>query len=167
MSDAIYFYGHKNEYGFMSNFYPCVFKLNCTINGVKQSVSFNCSEQYFTFKKCMMFDENNTMLIHQILTEDKPSKIKALGRQVVNFDGATWDQHKFKIMMKALKYKFGQNEELMMMLQMTRGKILYEASPKDKIWGIGMNAIKGIASDPSTYGQNLLGQSLMIIRDGE
>jgi ribA/ribD-fused uncharacterized protein len=164
---AIYFYGHVNRFGFLSNFYPCEFKIKCTVDNEKCTIQFNCSEQYFMYKKCMLFDKNNTLLIHKILSATVASKIKAFGRQVLNFDNEIWSQHKCKIMLKALKYKFGQNDDLMSLLQSTKGKMLYEASSRDKVWGIGISLPNAINVDPSLYGENLLGSCLVKIRDGQ
>jgi predicted NAD-dependent protein-ADP-ribosyltransferase YbiA (DUF1768 family) len=74
-NDAIYFYGHKNPFGYLSNFYPCEFKSICKVNDSKRTIAFNCSEQYFMFKKCQLFDPANTMLMHKIISEINPVKI--------------------------------------------------------------------------------------------
>ena len=45
-------------------------------------------------------------------------------------------------MLNALYYKFSQNSILQQKLLNTGNKKLYEASPRDKIWGIGFSAEK-------------------------
>ena len=67
-------------------------------------------------------------------------------------------------MCDGLYYKFSQNSNLQDLLLKTNNKILYEASPRDKLWGIGLSAQKAITKDVSTYGKNLLGKCLMNIR---
>ena len=48
----------------------------------------------------------------------------------------------------------------------TRERILVEASPLDRIWGIGLAAADPAAAAPSTWnGLNLLGFALMDARD--
>jgi ribA/ribD-fused uncharacterized protein len=48
----------------------------------------------------------------------------------------------------------------------TGDKILVEASPYDTIWGIGLKATDERATDITQWrGENLLGFSLMIVRD--
>ena len=50
----------------------------------------------------------------------------------------------------------------------TGGAILAEASPHDRIWGIGLSADDPKAVRPDQWqGQNLLGRILMEIRDRE
>ena len=44
-------------------------------------------------------------------------------------------------------------------------KIIAEASPRDKIWGIGFDASKAIQVPKNKYSQNLLGKALMQVRN--
>ena len=159
--DKIYFYGSKGKYGFLSNFYKCNFE--CFINN--NIVEFNCSEQYFMYFKCITFDPNNSELLNMILKETNPVKIKSLGRKVNNFDEKIWTSKKYSVMLNALYYKFSQNSILQQKLLNTDNKKLYEASPRDRIWGIGFSAEKAIHIETIKYGCNLLGNALMEIRD--
>ena len=62
--------------------------------------------------------------------------------------------------------KFSQNKELKKFLLETGDKILVEASPTDKIWGIGMDQKNPDIYNPNNWkGLNLLGFSLMHVRD--
>jgi len=143
---------------YLSNFYKCNFK---DTNNNK----FNCSEQYFMFYKCLTFDSNNKILLTNILNENDPKKIKQFGRLVPNFNQEIWNTKKYNIMVDSLSYKFNQNENLKNKLIKTNNKYLYEASPYDKIWGIGYNKKTAIKTDISKYGLNLLGKALMEIRN--
>lgn len=95
-----------------------------------------------------------------------PKEIKKLGREVSNFDQAVWNKNKLEIVIKANYNKFTQNSELLKQLLATGDRVLVEASPWDRIWGVGLGA-----DDPDVYdrdkwkGQNLLGQALMTVRD--
>jgi ribA/ribD-fused uncharacterized protein len=56
--------------------------------------------------------------------------------------------------------EFGRNAELG-----TGEQVLVEASPRDRIWGIGLAADDPRAADPATWrGLNLLGFALMQAR---
>ena len=62
--------------------------------------------------------------------------------------------------------KFTQNEELRLFLIGTKDRVLVEASPYDKIWGIGMSVDNENIENPLTWkGLNLLGFALMEVRD--
>lgn len=62
--------------------------------------------------------------------------------------------------------KFGGHPELKDFLLATHGRVLVEASPVDRIWGIGLTAEDDRAASPSTWrGLNLLGFALMTARD--
>jgi ribA/ribD-fused uncharacterized protein len=61
--------------------------------------------------------------------------------------------------------KFGQNAELRSYLLETGDKVLVEASPVDRVWGIGLAADDPRAEQPSEWtGLNLLGFALMRAR---
>jgi len=156
-SDDIYFFREYNENGYMSNFYPT----NFTDDGIP----FNCSEQWFMYQKCLTFDPNNNRLRCLILTELNPKMVKKYGRQVKNFDEDIWNSKKYDIMVDALRLKFNQNLEIKKKLLSTKGKKLYEASPYDKIWGIGVNYQTANHINKNSYGQNLLGKALIQVRD--
>jgi ribA/ribD-fused uncharacterized protein len=153
----LFFYGKSKEFGEFSNFYPCTFS-----DG--NDVRFNCSEQYMMHGKAVLFDPDNK-IVDSILAENLPTKIKRLGRRVKNFVDTIWDDHKFEIVYQGNLLKFSQNEELKQVLLGTGNKIIVEASPRDKIWGIGLSREAAQKIDPSEWpGQNLLGQVLMRCR---
>jgi len=153
----IYFYGLKNKFEFLSNFYKTNFTDN---NGIK----YNCSEQYFIYHKCKTFDPKNNILLEAILTETSATNIKKYGRQVQNFNDTIWKKKRYNIMLEALRLKFSQNEIIKQRLLETKPKILYEASKFDKIWGIGYCDKDAIQIDKSKFGENLLGNALMLVR---
>lgn len=154
----IFFYGLKDEFAYMSNFYKTNF---VDENGI----NFNCSEQYFMYRKCLTFEPTNKSLIKEILKETSATKVKKLGRKVKNYDDDIWSKLRYGIMVEALRLKFSQNEDIKQKLINTGGKTLYEASKYDKIWGIGFYAVKAINIDKKLYGTNLLGKALMQVRD--
>jgi ribA/ribD-fused uncharacterized protein len=152
----IYFYGHKNEFGFMSNFYETIF--------FEHNTKFTCSEQYLMYYKCIVFDSLNYPLLNAIIKETSPSKIKKLGRQVKNYNDIIWDAIRYDIMVNGLRLKFNQNEIIKLQLKQTGNKNLFEASMFDKIWGIGFNATKAVIINKERFGKNLLGKALMQVR---
>jgi len=159
ITEDIYFYGHKQgKYACMSNFYPCNFTDE---NGLQ----FNCSEQYFMYQKCLMFDPDNSDLLTEILRSKSPTKIKQFGRQVNYYDDNVWAENRYKIMIQALLLKFSQNDDLCEILISTGNQMLYEAAKNDRIWGIGYYANDIANISTHKYGQNLLGKALMEVRE--
>lgn len=101
----------------------------------------------------------------QILRAGSPGAAKNLGRKVSGFDEATWRAHRFGIVVEGNHAKFAQNNELGDFLRSTGSKVLVEASPKDRIWGIGMERDDEHANNPLLWkGLNLLGFALMEVR---
>ena len=154
----IYFYNLNNQFDYLSNFYKTNFN-------DKNGINYNCSEQYFMYKKCETFDPNNNILLNAILNENSATQIKKYGRQVKNYNDTIWKEKRYNIMLEALRLKFSQNEIIKQKLLDTKPKILYEASKNDKIWGIGFYDNDAVQVDKTKYGENLLGKALMEIRN--
>lgn len=63
-------------------------------------------------------------------------------------------------------FQFSQNEELKQQLLLTYPKTLVEASPYDRIWGIGLSEDDSRAWNELTWkGKNLLGKILTTVRE--
>ena len=154
---VIPFYSNKiPEYRWMSQFFPCEFT---DIDGNK----FISAEQYMHYKKSVLFDDHDTG--EKILNTDSPITTKQLGRQVYGFDQQLWIQYRYVIVFTGNYLKFSSDERLKALLLSTKGKILVEASPVDKIWGVGMSHNDPNISNPKKWkGENLLGKVLMNVR---
>lgn len=115
-------------------------------------------------EKARLFKDRETL--KKILEESSPEKIKALGRQVSNFDEKVWKSNCFRIVVEGNCAKFSQEKSLQDWLLSTGEQVLVEASPYDKIWGIGLKEEDANAKNPARWnGQNLLGFALMTVRD--
>ncbi len=126
--------------------------------------TFNCAEQYMMHGKARRFGD--AVVAAQILAADHPRQHKALGRKVTNFDDQVWRREREAIVLAGSRAKFTQDAELRALLLATVGTTLVEASPFDRIWGIGLAATNPRAQDPSQWrGQNLLGHILTRLRD--
>jgi ribA/ribD-fused uncharacterized protein len=158
----VFFYGHTpNKLGIhiFSQWFPATFSEN--LDGV--ITEYKNTEQYMMAGKARLFRDDYHL--NEILQESDPSKIKDFGQKIRNFDANTWDQDKFDIVVQGNRLKFNQNPKLMERLLQTGSKILVEASPYDKIWGIGLNPHQAVKVDPSQWqGENLLGKALMVVR---
>ena len=127
-------------------------------------ITFNCAEQYMMWKKAMLFGDKATAA--KILAEPKPEKQKELGRSVRPFDTAIWDKACYEIVKAGNLAKFQQNPDLAAELKSTAPTTLVEASPVDRIWGIGLAADHPDAQGPTKWrGKNLLGKVLTEVRD--
>jgi ribA/ribD-fused uncharacterized protein len=114
-------------------------------------------------EKARLFGDQEA--VGAILAASTPKKAKTLGRKVSNFDVATWDAHCREIVTRGNVEKFRQNADLLVFLLATEGTVLVEASPYDKIWGIGMRQSDPRAMNPVEWqGANLLGFALMDVR---
>ena len=123
-----------------------------------------CMEQFMMAEKARLFGDKETL--EKIMQASVPGTLKALGREVKHFNQAEWDKCKYTIVLTGNFQKFLQNPELKDFLLRTGDKILVEASPRDRIWGIGMGKSNENAENPAAWrGQNLLGFALMEVRD--
>jgi ribA/ribD-fused uncharacterized protein len=102
----------------------------------------------------------------QILAAKTPREAKAAGRLVSGFNDDVWRQRRYEIVLEGTRSKFSQNPDLATFLLSTGDKVIAEASPVDKIWGIGLAHDDKRAHNPLEWqGENLLGFALMEVRD--
>lgn len=148
----IFFWGNSDIF---SNFLYSPFR--------HQGIMFKWSEQAIMYRKAKLFGADK--IADKILKAQTPKECKDLGRsREIAFDGDVWDKVKEDLYKSVLIDKFS-NPQLKRKLLDTGNKILVEASPYDKIWGIGLSDDHPDAENPSKWrGQNLLGKVLMAVR---
>ena len=150
------FHNSDEENGYLSNWYLSEFKVD--------SIQFSSMEQYMMYKKAIVF--NDTKIAKEILETTDVSKIKALGRQVSNYNDTYWNGVRQIIIYKGLLEKFSRNEDLKKRLLNTGNDILAECAVQDKIWGIGLSMKDVNRWDMEKWrGENLLGFALMLVRE--
>lgn len=158
---GIYFWG-----GIFSNWYiDSKHVLELPIAKGEPNGRFNCVEQYMMVKKARQFGDMITEV--KILLESDPRKQKALGREVKPFVEDVWSNAARDAVYPAVYTKFATNKFLSDLLLSTDNKVIVEASPYDKIWGIGIGTDEGVnLDDVSTWqGKNWLGQLTMCARN--
>lgn len=158
----VFFWGHReSKDGRITN--SC-FSQWWKSDFIVDKVNYCCAEQYMMASKARLFNDYETL--EKILKTKTQGKIKALGREVKNFNDDIWNKEKYNIVLKGNIAKFSQNEKLKQYLISTGDKILVEASPYDKVWGIGMSRDDEGVNNPLLWkGENLLGFALMEVRD--
>lgn len=128
-----------------------------------EGVEYNCCEQYMMHQKALTF--NDLEIAEKVLQTSNPKDQKGLGRQIKGFDKDKWDSVCLGIVYKGNFAKFTQNPDLMSALLSTGDRLLVEASPLDKIWGIGMAEEDPAVDDPANWkGLNLLGWSITLVK---
>ena len=159
--EYLFFWGHHQRKdgriskSCLSNWYPAAF----TVEGVHYATT----EHYMMAHKAKLF--RDTTSYHNILAVKTPKEAKTLGRNVQGFHEATWNEHRVDIVVTGNLAKFSQHAPLKQYLLSTGEKVLVEASPYDRIWGIGMSADAPNITEPETWqGLNLLGFALMEVR---
>lgn len=148
---------------FWGGIYSQWYKSKMIINGIE----YNCCEQYMMHQKSLLFEpEKNKEISEKIMKSLDPKEQKSLGRQLVGFNKEIWDSKSLSIVFKGNLSKFSQNKILLNEMMSTGNRIFVEASPNDKIWGIGLHYDdEGIDNPENWMGTNLLGQVLTIVRN--
>ncbi len=162
MPKAVYFWGHRSKTkntvtkSCLSQWWPSKFKVNGQI--------YVSAEHWMMAEKARLFEADE--ILSKILSTRKPGAAKAFGRQIKRFDQAVWDAHKYDIVVRGSYHKFKQNRPLRDFLLTTHKRVLVEASPVDRIWGIRLAEDNPHCKNPLKWkGENCLGFALMSVRD--
>ena len=143
------FHNPEEENGYLSNWYSSQFIIN--------DIIFSSMEQFMMYQKAICFEDND--IAQKILKTEN-------GRLISNYNENYWNGIRQIIVFEGLMAKFSQNESLKRQLQETEHCILAECAVKDKIWGIGLSMGDPDRLEISKWkGQNLLGYTLMMVRD--
>ncbi|CAB1099329.1 unnamed protein product [Ectocarpus sp. CCAP 1310/34] len=139
----------------------------CSRNGLFDvlGVRYACGEQLIMSEKAKLFGDMTSY--DKIMAATDPKTHKFLGRNVRPFDYAEWERRREEVVLTGSYAKFAQNHAMKHHLLETGTRLLAEASPFDRVWGIGMSACFPGASDSSKWaasGKNLLGKALMEVR---
>lgn len=158
----LFFWGHKARpdgsigAGCLSQWWPSPFAVG--------GATYATAEHWMMAGKARLFGDEEAET--RILAAPHPNVAKKLGRQVRGFDEETWVRHRYELVVRGNVAKFGQHEDLRAFLLGTGSRVLVEASPRDRVWGIGLAADDDRATDPANWrGLNLLGFALMHTRE--
>ncbi len=154
----VYFWGHRGSgvsASCFSQWWPAAFK----VGGFR----FATAEHYMMWRKATLFGDDEVAA--KVLTASHPKQAKDFGRQVRGFSQAAWEAARYEIVVAGNTAKFSQHPELGRFLAGTGQRVLVEASPVDRVWGIGLAADDPRAALPRSWrGLNLLGFALADVR---
>lgn len=127
-------------------------------------VNFVTAEQYMMYKKAKLFGDD--AVANEIMKTANPRTQKELGRKVRGFDKDKWESVCREYVYQGNYAKFTQNPEFLKELLNYGDRKFIEASPKDKIWGIGLHFSDDRILDPKNWqGTNWLGEAITRVRD--
>ncbi|WP_217141715.1 NADAR family protein [Streptomyces sp. AC627_RSS907] len=158
----LYFWGHRPRPdgrigpSCLSQWWPSPF----TVAGVEYATA----EHWMMAGKARLFRDAEAERL--VLAAGHPAEAKKAGRLVRGFDEAVWERERFRIVVEGSVHKFASDPALRAFLLGTGDRVLVEASPVDRVWGIGLAADDEAAADPERWrGPNLLGFALMAARE--
>ncbi|MFF8729788.1 NADAR family protein [Streptomyces sp. NPDC015171] len=131
---------------------------------VVDGVRYATAEHWMMAGKARLFGDAEAE--QRVLAAGHPAEAKKAGRLVRDFDERIWTRERFRIVVEGSVHKFAADAGLGTFLLNTGDRVLVEASPVDRVWGIGLSADDEAASDPERWrGHNLLGFALMEARE--
>ncbi|KAJ6486783.1 hypothetical protein C8R45DRAFT_268428 [Mycena sanguinolenta] len=164
-ADYTFFWSTNHVNGWASQWYPAPFTATVNIDGVDQEIKFLSNEHWMMLHKALLFSDYDAA--KEVLSIDGTSKqdmaeVKRLGRTVANFKEDVWVDNRERIVTEGTIHKFRQNPDLREKLFATGETMIVEASPYDKIWGIGCSEANALSG--AKWGLNLLGKALVEAR---
>ncbi|KAI4930808.1 uncharacterized protein J4E92_004641 [Alternaria infectoria] len=171
----VFFWKPRDGHGYLCQWYWSKFTIN--------DETYATAEMWMMVHKARCFGDEE--IAKQMLETTSPKEHKDLGREVKGFDEKVWDERmystffavlleedadwvteKLEIVKQGSYHKFTISEDaenLRRMLLATGDRELVEASPHDRIWGVGF-AEKDAEKNRYRWGQNFLGRALMDVR---
>ena len=130
---------------------------------IVENITYNCAEQYMMAEKARLFGDDEAL--SYIMKSHEAHEQQQFGRIVKHFDKKIWNDHARDIVYRGNMAKFSQNIHLRDQLLATGTSEFVEASPMDRIWGIGLKATDPAANDKKKWrGTNWLGKVLVRVR---
>lgn len=158
----LYFWGHRPRPdgrvgpSCLSQWWPSPFEVD--------GVTYATAEHWMMAGKARLFGDPEAE--RRVLAAEHPAEAKKAGRLVRGFDEAIWERERFGLVVEGSVHKFAAQGALREFLLNTGDRVLVEASPVDRVWGIGLAADDEAAQDPERWrGPNLLGFALMEARE--
>lgn len=158
----LHFWGHRPRQdgqvgaSCLSQWWPSPFEVD--------GVSYATAEHWMMAGKARLFGD--AAAERRALEAPNPALAKKAGRLVRDFDDSVWERERFAVVVEGSVHKFAAHPDLRAFLLGTGERVLVEASPLDRVWGIGLAADDERASDPERWrGPNLLGFALMAARE--
>ncbi len=157
----LFFWGHTARAAHpgpwvLSQWWPAEFEV--------ESTTYFHAEGFMMAEKARLFGDEEARA--RIIAALQPAEAKRIGRLVRDFDERVWVAERYGIVVRGNLAKFGQDHDLRRYLVSTAPRLPVEASPVDRVWGIGLSAQDDRAARPSEWrGQNLLGFALAEVRD--
>ncbi|MER6013679.1 NADAR family protein [Streptomyces bluensis] len=158
----LHFWGHRPRpdgrigASCLSQWWPSPF----TVDGVEYATA----EHWMMASKARLFGDADAE--RMAVSATNPAVAKKAGRLVRGFDESLWQRERFGIVVEGSVHKFAAHADLREFLLGTGDRVLVEASPLDRVWGIGLAEDDERAVDPERWrGPNLLGFALMEARE--
>lgn len=154
--DFVFFWKPDQPNGYLGNWFNAPFHAN--------GIHFYTSEHYMMYHKALLMGDQE--IANAIIQNPDPSTAKKLGSRVKPWNEEIWIRERCRIMYEACYAKFSAHLGLRNLLIATGDAVIAEASPLDKIWGIGIGVTNKDSANPQQWkGLNLLGKVLMKVRE--
>lgn len=163
----VYFWRPTGDRGWMSQWYDYPME-----DPDSPGLVFQTAEHFMMYRKALTFKDVDTARKIVARRNGKaipPARARELGRGVKGFDSNIWANRREAIVEKGTWLKvtrpYNDKKHLLLktLLLATGDRELVEASPSDRIWGIGFEA-EDAGDKRDQWGLNLLGKSLMAVR---
>ncbi|QDS75271.1 hypothetical protein FKW77_000936 [Venturia effusa] len=154
--EPVWFWNPEQENGYLSQWTQSPWE--------HEGVTYHTAEMWMMIQKAKLFGDEE--IAAEMASTSDPAKHKSLGRKARDFDRAKWNENKLRIVEEGTWFKFTASKnaaELKKQLLETGEREIVEASPFDKIWGIGFGA-ENAEANRAKWGENLLGIALMNVR---
>lgn len=130
--------------------------------------TYKSVDQYLMFQKAITFRRYETS--REIMATEEIENVRTLADKnhmpLKDSELEIWRSIRVALMMRGVRHKFLQNQELLGTLLSTGNKVIAECIKDDNVWGIGLSLEDPARLDADSWkGENLMGRILMKLRN--
>lgn len=141
----------------------CYLSLSSRAKFVEDNNNFLSVHHYIAYHKARLAEDKRMMKM--ILMTENVDLVLSFANSIIGLDEEKWKSHHYSVLKRGLILKFTQNRDLLVRLLLTNSKKIIYANKDDSFYGNGTRPEDEVYQESKWNGFNVLGFTIMRIRN--